>query len=176
MKGVMLVAVLLASQSPHALAADSYSDIFSHSFKASVDAAMQLPTQEARSKALVEAMALGTDEEVFFVFPLLFPLPVLNSAKDAGVCLKEIEASLGNGKLYVAASAAEQASFPETHAVKIRSDTGRLIRCLHKYYKNGQLSFPAQQSNNSFKPNLLRYTKAMAQKLAMALAPLRKSA
>src|SRR3546814_7986647 len=30
--------------------------------------------------------------------------------------------------------------------------------------------------NNSFKPNLLRYTKAMAIKLAMALAPLRKSA
>ena len=30
--------------------------------------------------------------------------------------------------------------------------------------------------NNSFKPNLLRYTKAMAEKLATALAPLRKSA
>ena len=41
------------------------------------------------------------------------------------------------------------------------------MSCLHK---------ASLRPNNSFKPNLLRSTKAMAKKLAMALAPLRKSA
>jgi hypothetical protein len=131
---------------------DSYSDMFSASFKSSIDAAMAQPDKDQRVQQLSEAMRQGTDREVFFVMPLLFPESVLLSAKQAGVCTDEIEASMGNVGAYMSSSEAQQAAFPEAHATRIRSDTDRLMRCLHQFYETGNLRFPSEQSNNSFKP------------------------
>jgi len=128
-------------------AARPYSEMFSASFKAAVDSAMSQPTPEGRTKLLLEAMRDGTDSEVFFVFPLLFPRRVVDSAQNAHVCVDEISSLISNDKAYLASTAAEQSDFPHTHAKKIRSDTDQLIKCLDQYYANGQLRLPSPQSN-----------------------------
>jgi hypothetical protein len=130
-----------------AYAARPYSEMFSASFKAAVDSAMRQPAPSRRTRLLLEAMRGGTDSEVFFVFPLLFPRGVVDGAQDAHVCVTEISSSIGNGKAYLASTPAEQSDFPRTHAKKIRSDTDQLIKCLDQYYANGQLRLPLPQSN-----------------------------
>ena len=132
-----------------AYASQPYSKIFSSGFKAAVDQAMEQPTGAGRTRLLIAAMAKGTDDEVFFVFPLLFPLRVINGAQRAHVCVPEIQASLANGQAFVATSGAEAHKFPTTHSKKIRADTNNLIRCLDQYYANGQLRLPPSLSSSN---------------------------
>ena len=136
-----LTAALLLSTAAHA--ARPYSEMFSPTFKAAVDSAMSQPVADDRTRLLLGAMRGGTDSEVFFVFPLLFPRRIIDGAQNAHVCVAEISSSMDNGKDYLATAPAEQEDFPHVHAKKIRSDTVRLITCLDKYYANGQLRFPS---------------------------------
>jgi len=140
-----LVAALLVGAAAHATA--PYSEMFSASFKAAVDSAMSQSTSGDRTRLLLEAMRGGTDREVFFVFPLLFPPTVIDGAQSAHVCVPEISASMSNVKAYLATAPDEQDDFPLTHAKKVRSDTDHLVMCLDQYYANGQLRLPAPQSN-----------------------------
>ncbi|UJJ49787.1 MULTISPECIES: hypothetical protein [Rhodanobacter] len=130
-----------------AQATQPYSEQFSAKFKAAVDNAMSQPTADGRTRLLTEAMRGGTDSEVFFVFPLLFPRRVIDAAQNTHVCVVEISSSINNGKAYLATAPAEQEDFPRAQAKKIRSDTDRLIMCLDQYYANGQLRIPSQSSN-----------------------------
>jgi hypothetical protein len=123
----------------------SYSAMFSVDFKASVDAAMAQPTKDKRVPQLLNALRNGTDKEVFFVMPLLFPRPVLDGAKNAGVCITEIDASLATVSAYVDAPRTEQDVFPETHSAKVRRDSDNLVLCLHRFYQDGNLRFPKKR-------------------------------
>jgi len=134
------VALLLSS---FVYATPKYSELFSDAFKASVDAGMKQSTSNGRTNLLTMAMRQGTDSEVFFVFPLLFPREIIDGAQKAHVCVAEISASLSNIGAYLASTSAEQKNFPQAHAGKIRSDTDHLIVCLDQYYANGQLRFPS---------------------------------
>jgi hypothetical protein len=138
---LFFTAVLLLGTA--AQATQPYSEQFSAKFKTAVDNAMSQPTADDRTKLLMEAMRRGTDSEVFFVFPLLFPRRVIDAAQNAHVCVAEISSSINNGKAYLAATPAEREDFPHTQAKKIRSDTDRLIMCLDQYYANGQLRLPS---------------------------------
>jgi hypothetical protein len=141
---VFMVALLLSTA---AQATQRYSEQFSAKFKAAVDNAMSQPTADGRTRLLKEAMRGGTDSEVFFVFPLLFPRRVIDAAQNAHVCVAEISSSINNGKAYLATAPAEQENFSHAQAKKIRSDTDHLIMCLDQYYANGQLRLPSQSSN-----------------------------
>ena len=110
---------------------------------------MAQPDREQRVSQLLDAIRKGTDREVFFVMPLLFPAPVLKAAKDAGACTEEINAFRNTADEYSSATEAERNAFPEVHAPAIRVSTEGLITCLHQYYENGHLAFPSKRSNNS---------------------------
>ena len=142
---LLLLAALLPCTAVKA--AQPYSEQFSAKFKAAVDNAMSQSTADGRTKLLMEALRGGTDNEVFFVFPLLFPRRVIDAAQDAHVCLAEISSSIDNGKAYLATAPAERENFPHVQAEKIRSDTNHLIICIDQYYENGQLRIPSQSSN-----------------------------
>lgn len=142
---LFFVAALLLSNATQAT--QPYSEQFSAKFKAAIDNAMSQPTADGRTRLLTEAMRGGTDNEVFFVFPLLFPRRVIDAAQNAHVCAAEISSSINNGKAYLAAAPAEREDFPHAQAKKIRSDTDHLITCLDQYYANGQLQLPSQSSN-----------------------------
>jgi hypothetical protein len=140
------------------LAAGEAPGIFSDGFKASVNASMNQPDKEQRTRFLVEAMRHGTDSEVFHVFPVLFSADVLNAAQKAQVCTAEIRASLGNVSAFMASTEAGRQAFPQSHAAKIRSDTNRLIVCLDQYYANGKLTLPSKPSGSSIKPRPHRHS------------------
>lgn len=142
--------ILLQTQQLHATGGSP--GIFSDGFKASVNASMNQPDKERRTRFLVEAMHHGTDTEVFHVFPVLFPVDMLNAAQKAQVCTAEINASLGNVSAYTASTEAKKQTFPTSHAMKIRPDTDRLIVCLDQYYANGQLNFPHKPFGSAIKP------------------------
>lgn len=138
----MVRLVAIAALLPAMAMAGNYSDTFSASFRSSIDAAMALQDKDQRAARLNEALRLGTDKEVFFVMPLLFPESVLTSAKQAGVCTSEIAASMGNLDAYLRLPEEKQRSFPEQNAARIRSDTEHLVSCLHQFYEDGKLRFP----------------------------------
>jgi hypothetical protein len=135
---VTLLAVLTSILSTNLLAKPAFE--FSRSFKSSIDRAMSKSSGTDHGAALMAAMAAGSNKEVFFVFPLLFPSQILDAADKAGVCKKELDASIENLEAYQAS--AEPDSFPDAQSKKIRSDTTNLIQCLMPYYSNGQLAFP----------------------------------
>lgn len=144
-----LLAILLLHPISTAVAADLYSDHFSAAFRASVDAAMAQPDKEQRTKQLIDGIRRGTDKEVFFVMPMLFPTAILNRARDAGVCTAEIAAFRGTAEAYLSATEAERIDFAEVHTSTIRAATEGLIVCLHQFYENGELRFPSKRSNDS---------------------------
>lgn len=152
MKRYLLVTALIVLPFQPLLAAGGSPGIFSDGFKASVNASMNQPDKEQRTRFLVEAMHHGTDSEVFHVFPVLFPVDVLNAAQKAQICTAEIRASLGNVSAFTASTQAGRQTFPQSHAAKIRSDTDRLIVCLDRYYANGKLNLPPKPSDSSIKP------------------------
>jgi hypothetical protein len=127
---------------PAAHAAPPYSEMFSSAFKASIDRAMREPGSHGRTSLLIKALRQGSDNEVFYVFPLLFPSRVIKGAQRAHVCVAEITASLANIKAYMASSSADRKEFPKVHAKGIRTDTENLIKCLDQYYADGQLHLP----------------------------------
>jgi hypothetical protein len=136
-----------------AFAAKPYSQHFSASFKAAIDQAMAQTTGQGRTKLLIQALHNGTDDEVFYVLPLLVPAKVFRGAQAAHVCIPEVKASLENGEKFVATPAAEQHSFPSLHAKKIRSDTNNLIRCLDRYYHDGWLHLPPPAPSSNYSLN-----------------------
>ncbi len=113
---------------------------FSESFKASIDNAMSKSNGQERADSITGALNGGTNKEVFFVFPLLFPSNIINAAEKAGVCKEELDASIENLEAYQSSS--DPGSFPDSQSKKIRSDTTHLIQCLMPYYSHGQLAFP----------------------------------
>lgn len=132
-----------------ACASKPYSQFFSASFKAAIDQAMAQTTGQGRTKLLIHALHDGTDDEVFYVLPLLVPAKIFRGAQAAHVCIPEVKASLENGEQFVATPAAEQHNFPSLHAKKVRSDTINLIKCLDQYYYDGWLHFPPPPSSNN---------------------------
>jgi hypothetical protein len=152
-------AVLLAVLAPLSGYA-AFADHFTPSFRASVDLAMKENDSAERARKLVDAMHSAKDDEVFFVLPLLFPPPMLDTAQKSGACVVEVGATASDVHAFVAGTEAEQKAFPTLHAAEIRPHVNSLIKCLCKYYKDGQLYFPGTQPNNSFKPNPLRSFKA----------------
>jgi len=125
-----------------AQAQEKNSVTFSASFRSAVNKAMQQPDGKKRTKLLIRAMHNGSDEEVFFVFPLLFKPAILKAAERAHVCTSEINASMGNANAFISSAQSERERFAEKHARKIRADTNRLITCLDQYYADGYLHFP----------------------------------
>ncbi len=142
MKRYFITVALIVLPFQPLFAAGRSSGIFSDRFKASVNASMNQPDKEQRTRFLIEAMRHGTDSEVFHVFPVLFPADVLNTAQKAQICTAEIRASLGNVSAFTASTEAGRQVFPQSHAAKIRSDTDRLIVCLDRYYANGKFKLP----------------------------------
>ncbi|WP_158881238.1 hypothetical protein [Rhodanobacter sp. L36] len=136
----VLTLVLFIATGLSAAAQQSPGSPFSQKFKSSIDNAMRNQHSGARTSALISAMSQATNQEVFFVLPLLFPANMLNAATNASVCTNEISASTDNLAAFQAST--NPKSFPDEKAAKIRADTDKLIRCLGKYYNNGQLRFP----------------------------------
>jgi hypothetical protein len=134
----------------------AYTDRFSSQFRAAIDAAMEQQSLSGRRDMLLQAMHQAKDEEVFFIIPLLFQPPTFDKAKEAGVCVKEINDSLNDVQAYLATPAQEQSTFPAAKSAQIRAHMDALIPCICQYYKDGVLAFPPQQPNKSFKPNPLR--------------------
>ena len=149
----MIAAVALSSSI--AQAAKDPPAIPSQTFKDSVTAALSENDGTRRAALLMEALHRASDKEVFFVFPVLFPHEVLDGAAKSGVCTPELSASLGLIQAYMKGSV-DRETFAKERASEIRPATDNLIVCLHRYYKDGQLRLPGQQSNNSFKPKPLR--------------------
>jgi hypothetical protein len=142
---LLIIAGLSFCISP--LAQGKNSVTFSAAFKTAVNKAMQQPDGKERTKLLILAMHNGTDEEVFFVFPLLFKPAILKAAESAHVCSSEINASMDNANAFISSTQSGRESFAEKHARKIRIDTNRLITCLDQHYANGYLRFPPPHSH-----------------------------
>ena len=130
-------------------------DVPSEAFKASIDAAMAANDGSTRARLLVDALDKGSDKEVFFIFPALFPAQVLDGATRSGVCTRELAASLELISTFQSGDENPEV-FAKEHSSQIRAATDNVITCLHQYYKDGQLTFPGGQSNKSFKPKPLR--------------------
>ena len=152
MKRYLLVAALVVLTSQSLPAAGAPPGIFSDGFKASVNASMAQPDRGKHTRFLIEALRHGTDIEVFHVFPVLFPLGVLDAAQRAQVCTAEIHASIANESAYTSSSGIARQSFAQSHAAKIRADTNRLIVCMDRYYTNGKLTFPSKPSASPVQP------------------------
>ena len=151
----LLFAIALAAFVHPALGGD-FSEIFSASFKASIDAAMAQKDLDVREQQLNAALSHGSDKETFFVIPLLFPPELIAWADHVDICQSEIERiAVLTGSFYYS-SPEDQADFPTVRSREIRADISGLIHCLSRYDVNGALRVPAAQSNNSFKPKPLR--------------------
>ena len=149
MKRYLLVIALIAWPLQPLLAAGGAPHIFSERFKASVNASMNQPDKDQRTRFLVEALRHGSDSEVFHVFPILFRADVLTAAQKAQVCSAEIRASLANVSAFTTSTEPARQTFPHSHAAKIRSDTDRLIVCLDRHYANGKFEFATKPSGRA---------------------------
>jgi hypothetical protein len=150
----MLTLTFLLILSPCFASKAESSGPFSESFKISIDAAMNEHDLKVREAKLLQALRSGTDEEVLYLIPLLFPPELLNWVRANDICAQQTDDILQHVKAFIDTSPDTQDSFVATHSTQVRTDVAGMIRCMTEQSDNSSTS--RTQSNNSSKPTPLR--------------------